>query len=189
MFVIKNITETEVILDDLRVILGPGKQIDLDRIAARYVIDSSIKLQMAFKHKKVITIAKDGEVIFSENADQLKDMEERIKAEMIKQMHSLRAQTRPVPTNNATEMDKINQTLQELLKKVSAGGAAPSTNTTQTTNPAPAEADIPDDIAAKIHAKAVKRIAEKAEGNIEQEAQKKDGADLAKNLDELEGLF
>jgi predicted DNA-binding protein (UPF0251 family) len=57
-FLVKNLTKTTIILPDLRVEIGPLKEMDLEKAARRIDIDRSIDLFNAIKAKLLKVIKK-----------------------------------------------------------------------------------------------------------------------------------
>lgn len=59
MYIVQNITRNEVYLNDLRAIIFPGKQEDLDNFASRHVVEQSKDLRLALKRGGLRIVKKD----------------------------------------------------------------------------------------------------------------------------------
>ena len=197
-FVIKNTTDRDVVLDDLRVILGPFKQIDLDRVAPRHLIDSSPKLRLAFQQRRVVTVNQDGIGIGEEVNDNgdLKSMEARLKADFRKQLAALQRQQPAAPAVDSSKLEELQATIQKLVLQLANQPLQVTPSHNQDGKPAEAQPSssgdgISDDIATRLHAKSMQRLAKKVtgSGNSEHEAKTIKDETLNKNINELEGLL
>lgn len=206
MYLIKNVTTRDVVLDDLRVILAAGGQIDLDKVAARHLIEASPKLRMARQQKRIVLLNVDGEkvqVINGPDPDALREMEERLKADFAKQLAAVVAaqskQTEVTVTPPSNDLTALTATIAQLVEKVAESNNRPVVVTpayTQTGESAPAQPlidrstsdGISDDIAGRMHAKAMKRVEKGVKGYVETEGKKSRDDDLMNNMDELERL-
>ena len=201
-FIIKNTTDRDVVLDDLRVILGANKQIDLDRIAPRHLIDSSPKLRLAFQQKRVVTVSQDGigiiEPVINDNSE-LKLMEARLRAEFRKQIKELQQQQPPASTqpDSTSKIDELNSTIQLLMKQLATQQVQPvvpdsvvKQNSEQAAAASTADG-LSDDIATRMHAKTMQRLGKKVTGGSDVTHESKTIKDnsLSNNIDELEGLL
>jgi hypothetical protein len=190
MFKIRNTTDRQVVIDDLRIILGPSKEIDLDRVAPRHLIDASPKLRLAFQQKRVVTVARDGDPVASSvetiTPSSLKHMEDRLKADFRKHISALT----PADTNDTTkQLADLTNTIRLLAEQLKSRGSAQrdvrhSIDPVETSNSDSPSSDIADDIVSRIHAKTMKRLEGKVTGHVEQESKKITGGDnITKNVD------
>lgn len=200
-FIIRNTTDRDVVLDDLRVILGPHKTIDLDRVAPRHMIDSSPKLRLAFQQKRVATVSQDG-IGLSDGetaaVSDIKAMEQRLKADFRNQIATLQ-QRQPVQTSaassaDAAKIEQLTETIQKLVQQLATKQAHPVAHPEIVPNGATAASigdGIRDDIATRIHAKTMQRLEKQVtgSGNVEHVSTKIQDTDLSKRIDELEGLL
>jgi len=199
MFVIKNNTDRDIVLDDLRVILGPHKQIDLDRVAPRHLIESSPKLRLAFQYKKVVTISMDGAGIGdkSDESRELQEMEARLKEDFRKQLVALNRQQTVTPSHDNTKLEELTATIQTLMKQMAERDRQTVQVVTVNQESKPDEAcpdstgdGISDDISTRLHAKTMQRLEKKVTGasNVDHES-KKTRNDISTNIDELENML
>ena len=59
MYIVKNISKTEVSIPELRVNLAPNDQIDLDMVSSRFYIDQSSLLKRCLRNNALKCIFKD----------------------------------------------------------------------------------------------------------------------------------
>ncbi len=191
MFVIKNTTDRDIVLGDLRVVLGPKKEIDLDKVSSRPQVESSVSLRKAVARGMIKVTAKDIDEFSatsttpSVDKKALGDMEGRIKAEIAKQMaHATQKQR-----SDADQISALTATVQQLIAQLAKGFPVQQVAQQNTVSDSSA-GDISDDIANRIHAKSMKKLEKQITGgSIEHDTTKMTNDQLSKNIDELEGLL
>lgn len=182
MFVIRNITSNDVVLDDLRIILGPHKEIDIDRVCSRSVSEYSEKLRNAVSQKKVKVVNKDMEHLSSSMSPaDMKNMEDRIKGEFHKQLGAKDSQI----SDLTQAVHALVKQLKEQKPVIIQGG---SSNNAVLGEKDSIRTDISDDIATKVHAKAMRRLEQGVSGHIEKENVTQKDESLKDTLDQLKGL-
>jgi hypothetical protein len=188
MFKIQNISKRDIVLDDFKVILGPGKKIDLDKVATRTTISDSVKLRMAISQKRIEIVERDSEVEDlardSENSPTHPQyFDQSSGADISSQIaHAVSSAIADQQGQNNVILEKIMEQLKSIADRpaqVVQGGSRAT---------ADSEDDMPEDIAAAIHAKAVKRMTKDVKGQIDTQATSTDAASINKNLDDLDDL-
>lgn len=185
-------------LGDLRASIRAGKQTDLDRIAARYVIEQSKDLRLALKRGALRLVQKDnpfGDLTVStkesnegkpeEMMDALKQMEKRLIERLNAQVerHATGGKSQDTTALDPSSIDKLNAAIDALQRIAGNGGGAPVQQ--------PQEEEISTDDDEKvvdIHQRSINRLTKGAKSNI---AHKKESAEsnVDKNIDELEDLL
>ena len=192
MFVIKNISDNDVVLDDLRLVLGPNREIDLDKVASRSLTDYSSKLRLAIHQQRVRVVVKDpdrnvpGNPAPSLDKAVLADMEDRIKADFAVQLSKKDDQINQLTAAIHQLVTQLQKQPAQVVQVVHSGGPV-AESTTSDTGSSPS--DISDDIASSIHAKAMARMEKNVVGNIDHEAETVKDDHLQNNITELEGLL
>ncbi len=194
MYIVKNISKTEVSIPELRVNLAPNDQIDLDMVSSRFYIDQSSLLKRCLRNNALKCIFKDdgsgafqikrsdyvpenvtgakAEVSPSDVVDAVKQLEEKL---------TRRLEER-VSTQPQVDVNLLNQALAALQGIASQAG---QNKTTQPSNTE--ESDDPRTV--DIHKRTLNRLTNKAETSVRQEEQRTDSSDVMKNTQELEGLL
>jgi hypothetical protein len=191
MFVIRNTTDRDLVLDDLRIVLGPNKEIDLDKVGPRHQTESAPKLRLALRQRRVRVVCKDidlppsPETTATLDKQSLKEMEERLKAEFNRQLR------RVMDKSEGGEIAALKDVVQQLVQKLTDQPAVAYVQTLPEAKSVDASTGdgVSDDIASKIHAKAVKRLEKNVSGQIETGGKKVHDETLKTNLEELEGLL
>ena len=193
MFIIKNISTSDVVLDDLRIVLGPQKEIDLDKVAARTLTEYSPKLRLAVQHKKIRIINKDLDGFLpngsppvgtsSLDTAALSEMEARLKNEFAEKLNSKDSQISELTTAlHALVAQLSKQQPQTVVVHQGSGSIEKSFSEFK-------PSDISDDVAGSIHAKAMRKYEQNVTGHIEHEGKTVADDTLANNINELEGLI
>jgi len=190
MYIVKNISKTEVSIPELRVNLAPNDQIDLDMVSSRFYIDQSSLLKRCLRNNALKCIFKDdgsgafqikrseyvqdvkAEVSPSDVVDAVKQLEEKL---------TKRLEER-VSTQPQIDVNLLNQALAALQ------GIASQTSQNKTTQPSNTE-ETDDTRMVDIHKRTLNRLTNKAETSVKQEEQRTDSSDVMKNTKELEGLL
>ena len=191
MYLIVNISKRDICISDLKISLQPKQAIDLDKVVSRDRSQSSIDLKQCLSSHFIKILQKDGEKIkvkieekpqkiVSEtyiSEEQLKDIKEEIKKEIIKNM-----QLNVTKSSDSQEViDKINQ----LMLLVQQGGNKDLTSNDFT---GVKTEDIDYKTLSDIHAKVVNKMTKKAEANVKYEEEKSDNS-VSDNASELEDLI
>jgi hypothetical protein len=178
MFIIRNIGGSDVVIEDLRLVLGPGKEIDVDKVVARHISEHSGRLRMHVDQKRIKIVAKDLEGLIAKSMEKnhLLEMESRLKQEMSKKDQQITELTNAVKML-VTQLKEGAQQVQQ-TPTVSGGVNVSSSS----------ESNISDDILSKIHAKSMNRMEQKVTGHIEQEAKTCKDDNIAQTIADLENL-
>ena len=190
MFLIRNISPYDVVLDDLRIILGPNKEIDLDLIAPRHQTENSHKLRLTMQNnnRKIIVVSKDTDnvhLIPHNDKTEMFAMEKRLKTELSAQIEKKNDQ-----------ISQLTEALNALVKQLSTQSNQPvqvihqhsSSNTDNLNNVNSYSTKEEDDISIRLHAKAMARMSKDVIGNIEHDQKSEKDNDMQNNIRELENL-
>lgn len=191
MYVIKNISKTEVSIPELRVNLAPGDQIDLDMVSSRFYIDQSSTLRGFLRGStlkcirkddgsgafqiKMIEIAQEAEkpqISPSDVVDAVKQLEEKLSKRLDEKMSS----------QPQVDVNLLNQALAALQ------GLAGQVGPNKPNQPSNNETETEDPRLVDIHKRTLNRLTDKAETSVRQDEQKTD-SNVSKNIEELEGLL
>lgn len=194
MYIVENVTRYEIALGDLRAIIRPGKKEDLDRFAARYIVEQSSDLKIALKRGALRIVNKDNPYGFPEpqkpakieksSPDQsesivkaMQEMERRLVERLNMQVEKHVGQK----GLDDESINKLNEAI-EAIKGIAGGSiSAPSKKDTQ-------EYDVEDEKVVDIHERSINRLTKDAKSKIQhKEENKSSNADA--NISELEDLL
>jgi hypothetical protein len=183
MFVIKNVSHThDVVLQDLRIVLGRQDEIDLDKACHRFVADQSSDLRNAINQGLIHVLRKTdpngNDQKVSQDGAILKAIEEMEKRITEKVAEKMAAKPDAQPAPNVEALTAALQSLQDLLKN-GVPAAKPEGETS---------VEVVDDTVIDIHARTLDRLSKKTEGSVKHE-ETTTKSDALGNLDELEGML
>lgn len=182
-------TRHDVVLGDLRAIIRPGKQEDLDRFAARYTVEQSTDLRIAMKRGALRLVQKDNPfaqvhpdpepVAEKQNNEDvmsaLKDMEKRLAARLDNQVQKKSAEA----SLDDESIGKLNDAIAALQGIAVGGGIAPSQEE---------EIEIEDEKAVDIHERSINRLTQGAQSKIKSK-EETGSSNAESNISELEDLL
>jgi len=189
VYIVKNISKTEVSIPELRVNLAPNDQIDLDMVTSRFYIDQSSLLKRCLRNNALKCIFKDDgngafqikrvdyvpeikpEVSPSDVVDAVKQLEEKLTKRLEEK----------VSTQPQIDINLLNQALAAIQNLTSQSSQNKAIQT-------PIE-ESDDSKMVDIHKRTLNRLTNKTETTVKQEEQRTDSSDVMKNTQELEGLL
>lgn len=197
MYVIKNISKSDVSIPDLRVTLSSGDQIDLDMITSRFYIDQSSALRRMLNGGSLKCILKDdgsGKIqikmqeAVASPIDQAAQTSPLDVMNAVKQMEEKLSKRLDERINSQPQIDinAVNQALQALQSIANQASSGQPNKNAQTTKAD--DTDIVDERVVNIHERTLDRLSSKAESKVKHEEQTTD-SNVNKNIQELEGLL
>ena len=199
MYIVQNMTRHEIALGDLRAIIRPGKQEDLDRFADRYVVEQSKDLRIALKRGALRLVRKDnpfgGVATDPQPATPapkaepqpdvmgaLKEMEKRLTQRLDNQVE------KHVGSGGLDEdsVSKLNDAIAALQGIAGGGGLVAQPQ--QSDNSSQQEYEVEDEKVVDIHERSINRLTKDAESNI-QHKKEVGSSDAEANISELEDLL
>jgi hypothetical protein len=195
VYIVQNMTRHEIALGDLRAIIRPGKQEDLDRFADRYVVEQSKDLRIAFKRGALRLVRKDNPFggvatdpkpatpVKESQPDvmgALKEMEKRLTQRLDNQVE------KHVGAGGGLDEDsvsKLNDAIAALQGLAQGGGGAVAQPHQETE-----EYDVEDEKVVDIHERSINRLTKGAESKI-QHKEETSKSDADANISELEDLL
>ena len=190
-------TRHEIALGDLRAIIRPGKREDLDRFAARYVVEQSSDLRIALKRGALRLVRKDNpygntepsvpvksEKPIQDNSEPImkamQDMEKRLIDRLNNQVEK-HVGKQGLDEDSVSKLNDAIDALRGITGNTS--GAAVSQSSSQDK-----EYDVEDEKIVDIHERSINRLTKGAKSKIQyKEETQSSGADA--NIDELEDLL
>jgi len=187
VYIVKNMSKSEVSIPDLRLTLSSGDQIDLDMISSRFYIDQSSILKGMFTSGYLKCICKDdgsGKVQIKTDVEPIlssqlnspidiinavKNMEEKLAKRLDEKINSQ-------PQIDVNAINKALQVLQSIANQANL-------QTTKAEN-----VDVVDERVVNIHERTLDRLSNKAESKVKHEEQTTN-SNVNKNIEELEGLI
>lgn len=198
MYLVENVTRYEIALGDLRAIIKAGKREDLDRFAARYIVEQSTDLKMAMKRGALRLVKKDNPYGIAEPQKQdkaersspdqsetlvkaIQDMEKRL-------IDRLNSQVEKHVGQRGLDDDSINKLNEaiEALKGIAGGAYSPAKQIEK--EQIEKEYEVEDERVVDIHERSINRLTKDAKSKIQHKEESKSSSADA-NISELEGLL
>lgn len=189
MFMIKNVSKTEIEINDLHISIQPNRSVDLDMICSRQSAIQSLNLRAAISKGIIKIVRKDGVEFLpkdksaSEIQKDMHDLEKRLtekmNAQISKHIKSGTEQQSNIDINGLTSaVEQLNNIAKQLG----------SVQQVQQKQPSEEPSDMTNDKIVDIHQRAIGRMSKNVQGNIKHE-ETKSKSDVKKNIDELENLL
>lgn len=197
MFIVKNISNQDVELPDLHIVLSSKDQIDLDMVTSRFHSEQSRSLKGAFRGGYLKVIVKDDhrgdyqiktdelarqQPIFITPPDPNKNQDviaavKQLEEKLAKRLDDKLSNTPQQPQIDLTALTQALAVLQNL--------------TNQAAKPAAPEKveEASDERVVDIHKRTLDRLSKDAQSNVKHTEEKADNSSVQRNIDELEGLL
>lgn len=194
MFIVKNVTNQQIEIPELRVVLAPDEKLDLDMVASRFYIDQSRNLRACFNGKKLLCVFKDDgtkaikpvEVNNEQVSTSVKNIDVIDAVKQLEDKLTKRLDEKVANQQPQVDMNVLNQALAALQSLVN------NTQNPQTAKTAKIDdtsiSDVDEKRLIDIQKRTVNRLVNKAESNVKHEEQITN-TDVNKNVNELEGLL
>jgi hypothetical protein len=197
MFIVKNVSNQDVELPDLHIVLSSKDQIDLDMVTSRFHSEQSRSLKGAFRGGYLKVIVKD---------DHRGDYQ--IKTDELSRQQPIFI-TPPDPNKNQDVIEAVKQLEEKLAKrlddKLSNTPQQPQIDlaaltqaltvlqnlANQAVKPAATEKveEASDERVVDIHKRTLDRLSKDAQSNVKHTEETADNSSVQRNIDELEGLL
>lgn len=197
MYLVRNISNQEIALGDLRIALKPGQQIDLDMICSRYVAEQSPSLRVFLKKSMLKIVSKDTPTIVKqvhvkEIVSEKQPANDEILREMREQEKRLIERQELLIKKHLGEAAKggIDPKAMEALQAAIAAlqGIAGSGGAVAAPKQQKAEEEISEDTAVEIQKRTLDRLSKNAQGSIKHE-ESKGKSNVDSNIEELGDLL
>lgn len=198
MYLIRNISNQEIALGDLRIALKSGQQIDLDMICSRYVAEQSPSLKVFLKRSMLKIVSKDTpfagkQITVKEvhvttppaNEEILKEMREQEKRLIERQEILIKKHL-----GDAAAKSGIDPKAMEALQSAIAAlqGIAVSGGPQTVSKSSDAGDAIEDGTAVEIQKRTLDRLSKNSQGSIKHE-ESKSKSNVDSNIEELGDLL
>lgn len=194
MFVVKNITNREISIPELRINLSPGNTIDLDMVSSRFYIEQARSLKYLFSSNSIVCVVKDS----GSSSVQLNSPEQNYKTDeinnssqdiinYIKQLdHKLskRIDEKSSQAIPGVDPEALNKAIGVLM---SLQNFIPYQNKKEEKS-SEDQKSIDETKVINIQKRTIDRLSSNAQSKVRHEEQKTD-KDVTKNAEELEGLL
>lgn len=196
MYIVENMTRYEIVLGDLRAVIRAGKREDLDRLAARYVVEQSPDLRIALKRGALRLVKKDNPYDMTgvtkpsettkeedKQPDQIvkamQDMEKRL----IERLNSQVSKHVGQQGLDENSVEKLNAAIQALQGLAGGGISVPKQSEAQDH-----KYEVEDEKVVDIHQRSIERLTKDAKSKI-QHKEETSSSDADANISELEDLL
>mgnify|MGYP004414079371 CR=1 FL=1 len=196
MYIVENMTRHEIALGDLRAIIRPGKREDLDRFAARYVVEQSSDLRIALKRGALRLVRKDNpygtpepaapskpEKPAPDNSEQIMKAMQEMEKRLVERLNNQVEKHVGQQGLDEDSVGKLNAAI-EALRGIAGGGGG----TTAATEAPSQEYEVEDEKVVDIHERSINRLTKGARSKI-QHKEETQSSDADANISELEDLL
>lgn len=187
MYLVTNLTTRIINIGDLGIVLNKKQMMDLDKVKTLIPPEKSKDLSTSqrsglvkVKHDRN-TVKPDAVKPVVSQDDIIADLRDSMKEEIENQFKKLSLKNGAENSGNA-DMQQLMQMMQQMMENQQSSGSSKPVADIH-------DDDLDDDIMSNIHAKAVDKLDQSTEAEINNEKSKIKGDDLLNNADELEGLI
>lgn len=193
MYWIRNISNQEIALNDLRIALKRGQEIDLDMICSRYFAEQSFSLKHFIKKSMLKIVSKDEpnlskKIVHNERSasndeimKELREQEKRIieRQDALIKKHLGDANKSGIDPKTMENLQTAIAAMQAIAQSGGSTAAPKSQNVTEA---------VEDGTAVEIQKRTLNRLSRGTQGNIKQN-ETKSTSNVDSNIDELGDLL